>query len=298
MRRTLFGILVLTAIPLFSAGGSHRQPGTWGNTGMNITVNDWNDDGPASCNDLKITFNDEPAVRAEQDLPVANLTSLNVSSNQNGGIHVAGWSESRYAVKVCKAAAFAEDLGSVRASVSGNSVSASGPDNRNWVAYFIVQVPRGAKLDLSTHNGGIGLHNVDATVTARAVNGPISIKDSPGTIDAETTNGPISIAGDSGTVKANASNGPISVKLSGNQWRGTLDAHTQNGPLSLKISPSYRSGVAVESAGHGPVSCRAEACRQARRTWDDDDNRRIDLGTGVANVHMSTVNGPVSVKEE
>ena len=298
MRRTLFGILVLTTIPLFSAGGSHRHPGTWGNTGMNITVNDWNDDGPGTCDDLKITFNDEPAVRAEEDVPVASLAALNVNSDQKGGIHVVGWSDSRYAVKVCKAAAFAEDLGSVRASVSGNTVSASGPESGNWVAYFIVHVPRGAQLGLSTHNGGIGLHNVDATVTARADNGPISIKDSPGTIDAETTNGPISIAGDSGTVKANASNGPISVKLAGSRWRGTLDAHTQNGPLSVKISPSYHSGVTIESAGHGPVSCHAEACRQARRTWDDDDNRRIDLGDGVTNVHMSTVNGPVSVKEE
>ena len=298
MRGTLIGILALTAIPLFSAGGSHRHPGTWGNTGMNITINDWSDDGPASCEALKITFDNEPAVRAEEDLPVASLGALNVRSDQNGGIHVVGWSEPRYAVKVCKAAAFAEDLGGVRASLSGNTVSANGPDNDKWVAYFIVHVPRGAQLDVSTHNGGIGLHNVDATVTAHAVNGPISIKESTGRIDAETTNGPISIAGDSGTIKANATNGPISVKLAGSQWRGTLEAHTQNGPLSLKIGRNYHSGVTIDSDGHGPISCRAEACRQARRTWDDDDNRRIELGDGAKNVHMSTVNGPVSVKEE
>ncbi len=298
MRGTLIGILALTAIPLFSAGGSHRHPGSWGNTGMNITVNDWSEDGPAGCDSLRITFNNEPALRSEQELPVASLASLKVNSDQNGGIHVVGWSQSRYAVTVCKAAAFGEDLSGIRASVSGNSVSANGPDNGNWVAYFIVHVPRGAQLDLSTHNGGIGLHNVNGTVSARAVNGPVSIKGSSGTIDAETTNGPISIDGDSGTIKANATNGPISVKLNGSQWLGTLDAHTQNGPLSVKIGRFYHSGVTIDSAGHSPVSCHAEACRQARRTWDDDDNRRIELGDGATNVRMSTVNGPVSVKEE
>ena len=60
---------------------------------------------------------------------------------------------------------------------------------------------------------------------------------------------------------------------------------------------SFRSAVVVESEGRGPVSCRAEACRQARRTWDDEDNRRIEFGSGPAVVHLSTVNGPVSVRE-
>jgi hypothetical protein len=269
---------------------------------MSISMNDdWNDDGPMDCGSLRITFDNEPAARAEEDLPVGSFRSLKVRSDQNGGVHVVGSNQSGYSVKVCKAAAFPEQLGKVRASISGNTVSADGPDSGEWVAYFIVRVPRNAQLDLETHNGGIGLHHVvDGNVTARAINGPISIKDSTGTVDAETTNGPISMAGDGGNMKLNAQNGPISVRLEGSDWRGSLEAHTQNGPLSVKIGRNFRSGVVIESDGHGPISCRAEACRQARRTWDDDDdnNRRIELGSGPANVHMSTVNGPVSVKEE
>ena len=49
--------------------------------------------------------------------------------------------------------------------------------------------------------------------------------------------------------------------------------------LTSRRAASFRSGVVVESEGRGPVSCRAEACRQARRTWDDEDNRRIELGS-------------------
>ena len=76
-----------------------------------------------------------------------------------------------------------------------------------------------------------------------------------------------------------------------------IEAHTQNGPASLRIPSNFRSGVVVESDGHGPVSCRAAACKEARRTWDDEDNRKIELGSGPTVVRMSTVNGPVSVRE-
>src|SRR5262249_49197963 len=149
---------------------------------------------------------------------------------------VVGTTGSGFGVKVCKAAAVAEDLGRIHASISGTTVSATGPsDESQWVTYYIVSVPRGAHLEASTHNAGIGLQGVDTEVVVRADTGPISIKDSPGTIDAETTNGPIAVAGDRGTIKARATNGPISVKLSGSQWNGSLDAQTQNGPIALKI---------------------------------------------------------------
>src|ERR1700682_5806451 len=262
MRRQVIGILVLIAIPLFAAGSSayrHRDHSWGSNHGMSISVDDWSDDGPVTCDALKVTFDDEPAARAEEDLPVANLRSLRVRSDQNGGVHVVVWSEPRFSVKVCKAAAFPEQLGGVKASLSGNTVSSSGPsDEGNWTAYFIVRVPPGAQIHLETHNGGIGLHHiVEGNVKARAVNGPISIKDSNGTFDAETTNGPISVAGDSGNMKLNAQNGPISVKLSGTDWRGSLEALTQNGPLAVKIGRNFRSGVVIDSDGRRPRARRA-----------------------------------------
>ena len=136
------------------------------------------------------------------------------------------------------------------------------------------------------------------TVGARALNGPISLRNSSGNMTVETTNGPISLDGGSGAMKLNATNGPITVKLRGDTWDGSVDAHTENGPVSLRLPPSFRSAVVVQSEGRGPVSCRAEACRQARRTWDDDDNRRIEFGSGPTIVRLSTVNGPVSVREQ
>jgi DUF4097 and DUF4098 domain-containing protein YvlB len=244
-----------------------------------------------------MTFDDRPAVRAEEMLPVGNLRSLNIRAPQNGGIYVIGSTSGGYEVKACKAAAFQEDLNQIRARVSGNAIITDGPGASDWVVYYLVRAPRGATLDLESQNGPISLREVNGTVTANALNGPISLKESSGTFNLETTNGPISLDGGSGTARLNAQNGPITVRLRGSSWDGSIEAHTENGPASLRIPSNFRSRVIVESDGHGPVSCRAAACREAGRTWDDEDNRKIELGSGPTVVRMSTVNGPVSVRE-
>lgn len=296
MRRLSIALLALAVAPLMLAG-SHRHDYGYGHHGMSMTIttDEWSE--LESCSQIRVTVDDEPAARAEEEVPVGNLRSLRMRSDSNGGIHVVGWSSPNYAVTACKAAALSSRLADINVSVNGNEVRGSGPDGGNWMVFFIVHAPKSAVLDLETHNGGIALNHVDGKVVARATNGPISLKDSTGDLDIDTTNGPISLAGDSGDVKLNAQNGPISVKLGGSSWRGSLEAHTQNGPLSVKVADNYRSGVVIESDGHGPISCRAEACRQARRTFDDDDNRKIELGSGPAVIRMSTSNGPISVKE-
>jgi DUF4097 and DUF4098 domain-containing protein YvlB len=262
---------------------------------MSISVDDWSD--VVGCDQINVRFDHQRAYRAEEQLPVAGLRSLKIDSAHNGGIRVVGTDARDYSVTACKAAALEDTLRDLRVRLDGNEVTAAGPDGGGWVVYFLVRAPRNATLDLRSKNGPIGVQNVIGTVTARAINGPISVKGSSGTMDIDTTNGPISLEGGSGTMKLNAQNGPIAVKFTGASWDGDLEAHTQNGPLSIKMPRDFRSSVRVESDGHGPISCRAEACRQARRTWDDEDQRRIELGSGPAVVRMSTVNGPISVKE-
>jgi len=288
MRRMLV-ILSLFALtmPVFASRHGHR--------GLSMSIDD---DGVVNdCSQMRVTIDDRPAVRAEEIVPVGSLRSLAVHAPQNGGIYVVGSQSGGYGVKACKAAAFDSALNDIRVRVSGNEVTADGPDDGTWVVYFIVQAPRGAALDLRSQNGPIALRSVNGAVNATAINGPISLKESSGTMNIETTNGPISLDGGSGSTKLNAQNGPITVKLRGTSWDGSLEAHTQNGPVALRMPASFRSGVVVESEGRGPVSCRSEACRQARRTWDDEDNRKIELGSGATVVRLSTVNGPVSVRD-
>ena len=289
MRKTLVTLSLLAMATAAFASSRH-------NRGMSTTIDD--DGGPVNdCSALRVTIDDRPALRAEEMVPVGNLRSLTIRAPQNGGIYVVGSASGGYEVRACKAAAFEEDLNQIRSRVSGNEVVTDGPGAGQWLVYYIVRAPRGASLDLESHNGPISIREVNGTVTANALNGPISVRESSGTFNVETTNGPISLDGGSGTAKLNAQNGPVTVKLRGTSWDGNIEAHTQNGPATLRIPSNFRSGVVVESDGHGPVSCRAAACREAKRTWDDEDNRKIELGSGPTVVRMSTVNGPVSVRE-
>ena len=291
MRRITLLILTLTVLSLFAAGavfGGHGR-------GVSINISHDGDDRVTTCADLNVRFDDERARMVSEEVPIGQVRSLKISNAYNGGIHVVG-EGSAYSVTACKAASIPSEVGKIRVSVRDNEIVTDGPDNTDWAIFFLVRAPRNAVLDLSTKNGEISVRDLTGNVTARAKNGPVSLKNTSGTIDAKSVNGPVSIAGGSGTVKLSTTNGPLSVKLD-SEWQGNMEGSTQNGPLSVRIPRGYRSGMIVESLGHGPISCRASACGEARRTWNDEDERRIEIGSATANVRLSTVNGPVAVKE-
>ena len=250
---------------------------------------------------------DRTAFVAKETLDGGGLRSIKANVT-HAPVSVIGDSSRGYSIDVCKAAARAEDLQAIRVSLDGDELRATGPDNRRWTVVYRIHVPRNAEVEIDARNGPVSFLDVDGKVVARSANGPLSLKNVSGNIDATTTNGPISVRGGSGTMKVQASNGPLSIHLDGNSWLGgTLDASTKNGPLSVKIPRGYSSGVVVES-GRGPLTCSAEGCEQwrAARNADDDEHgwdnsrraRRIELGNGRTDVHLSTVNGPVTIKDE
>ena len=292
MRRFFALLAFLVSLPAFAY--SHHG-------GMNINISTDDDEPLTRCDQIRATIDGERVPVVEETLDTRGLRSLTVNAARNGGVYVVGSDDGTYSVKACKAGALGQ-TSSIRAGMHGSSAYAEGPDGGDWVVYFIVRAPRGASLDLSAHNGPIAVRDVNGTITARTQNGPLSLKNTSGTIDGSAVNGPVSFSGDSGTVKLRVENGPLSVKLANNFWgAGSLDASTANGPLSLKLPASYRSGVVVETDGNGPVSCHAEACRGMRRASRDDDDdrpRRIEVVRGSMVVHLSTTNGPVSIKEQ
>jgi hypothetical protein len=300
MRRIILGLcctLALAVMPLAAGSNHHHSDHSDDGHETNISIDTDDDDVINDCSQVKVRYEGEPAVRAEENLPASGLTRLHINARKHGGVHVSGWNQSGWSIKVCKAAVDAAALNDIHVSLSGDELSANSTSNQAYV-YFLIKAPHNATLDVDSTNGPIGLYEVNGTLKLRAQNGPVSLKKSSGTIDASTVNGPISFADGSGNVKLSAQNGPISVKLEGSSWDGSLDATTQNGPLSLKLPRNYRSGVLAEARGHGPVSCKADACSGAKRTWDDEENRRIELGSGPAVIHVSTNNGPLSIKEQ
>ena len=266
--------------------GGHRQPAT-------------------DCSDLRIRFDDRDAmVRSEEHtLTKYEAAVLEVHPHRNGGVQVAGWDKETYAVTACKAASgsgeeAAEILSQIKMSIENGKVSTSGPgDDEEWTVYLLIRAPKSASIDMDTMNGPISLYDVDGKLTAHAKNGPISLKHFSGDAEITAVNGPISLDGGMGSVRIHTENGPISVELQGKTWSGEgLSADAKNGPVTLMVPSGYQSSFVVESTNYAPVSCKASICDNARKTWDDE-HRRIEYGNAPAMIRLSTVNGPVTVRD-
>jgi hypothetical protein len=167
---------------------------------------------------------------------------------------------------------------------------------RNWSVQLVVLAPDGASIDAETSNGPIGVSGLAGTFALRASNGPISLSSVDGDVRARASNGPISVEGGRGTYDVETANGPIGVRLTGRRWDGSLTARASNGPLTVSVPAGYQSGVEISSGAHSPWSCRAAACRDGARDWDER-SRMLRLGTDPVAVRLSTVNGPVTVNE-
>jgi DUF4097 and DUF4098 domain-containing protein YvlB len=309
MRRFLLALLALSlsATLLFAHDPEKRSRRShWGHGSFSInTHNDVNSD--VCADHIEIYSEEYPSIaRAEESKVLANQP-LRVTASRNGGIHVRTWERKDISVKVCKVAAAENDaraqelVNKLKLVATGSHVEVEGPESSDsrdgqWSALVLIYAPAGAQLDLSAHNGGISLNKVNGNVTARTVNGGISLKESTGKMDIEARNGGISVKDCSGDMRVEVQNGGLSIELA-EQWTGAgLDASTHNGGLSVKVPQNFKSSLEVASLGHGPVRCRAAACDQGQRLWDDD-RKYFRIGSGTPIVRASTVNGGVSISQ-
>ena len=268
-----------------------------------VSIHDGHRHPAADCSDLHIRFDDRDAVvrSEERTLTRAQAPVLKVHPHTNGGTQVVGWDKDSYSVTACKAVAPGDDaermLSQITMTIDGGTVSTRGPsDDEDWTVYLLIRAPKSAAIDLETMNGPISLYDVDGKLTAHANNGPISMRNVSGDADVSAQNGPISLEGSSGNVRIRTQNGPIDVDLKDTTWSGTgLSADAQNGPVTLRVPSRFQSGFVVESTNYAPMSCHASVCENARKTWDDE-HRRIEYGASPAVLHLSTVNGPISVQ--
>jgi hypothetical protein len=257
----------------------------------------------ADCSTLNMSFGGFEVGRAEQyaTVPVSAGT-LELRPDFNGGVKIERGSGSTFGITACIAAGARTQgeaqaaANEVRLSVQGSQVRITGGSSRNWSAHLIVTAPDGASIDAETSNGPVGVSGASGTFTLRASNGPISLRDVTGKINARASNGPIDVLGSRGEFDVETANGPISVRLDGQRWDGRLTARAQNGPLTVSVPPGYQSGVQISSSLHSPWSCQLDACRNGNRDWDER-SRSLRIGGDPVVVNLTTVNGPVTVRE-
>jgi hypothetical protein len=262
-------------------------------------------DAATTCEDLDILFDSgRPIMDSEErTLTKTEASTLQIDNLVNAGVQARGWDKDTYSVTACKFADRKERdakelLSQIKMTISGGHVSVSGPErtHEHWAVQLLVRTPRGANLEIKTQNGPASFSEVDGKIHVRAENGPVSISNCTGEADVSSQNGPISISGKSGKLKLHTQNGPISVALQSPNWtEGGLVADAVNGPVSLSVPTELNTSFLLESTGHSPITCNASVCKSARRTFDDNDNRRIEYGNGAPVIRLSTVNGPLTV---
>jgi DUF4097 and DUF4098 domain-containing protein YvlB len=209
-------------------------------------------------------------------LPAANAFEL---QNVNGSVDIEGWDRNDveiYAVKTAKNGN--KDLDRVRIEVQSAadhlSVQSIYPkdDSTEVSIAYTIRVPMRVLLrEVTTVNGDIRVHGVDATGTLRSVNGDVEAYDSTGSISAETTNGNIRLElcslADS-PLSAQTVNGSIVVTLPSGSG-ASLDARSLNGEVRSDLP--FAGSSAGRRAFHGM------------------------LGTGGTSMRLRTVNGSIHI---
>lgn len=256
----------------------------------------------ADCSRIQSSFGTNHVAHAvrHQRVPMS-VGTLDVRPDGNGGVRIEPGSGDSYAITACISAGGgsmdeAQRLAdSVTLTVAGNRVRAAAPDTaRHWNVQLIVEAPRGAQIDVETHNGPIGIRGVEGSITARASNGPIGLTDVAASVRAVAVNGPITIRGGRGNMDVETQNGPISVEFQGSRWEGELNGRAKNGPLSIRMPEGFDTALEVTSSRRSPWNCRIPACSSVTSS-EDDGVRTLRVGSGTPTVRLSTQNGPVSL---
>lgn len=111
--------------------------------------------------------------------------------------------------------------------------------------HYVVKVPGGAEVRLSTVNGGIELAGLNGRINAETTNGGIKAREMSGSIDASCTNGGVDVeladVANAG-VKLGCTNGGIVLRLPSSS-KATISARVVNGGIDTSGLPFETTGA-------------------------------------------------------
>lgn len=140
---------------------------------------------------------------------------------------------------------------------------------------YELEVPRGARIQVSSVNGSIRINGIHGETRAESVNGAVKIEGVAGSVTAKTVNGSLNVGWDSleGSAKHSLKtvNGSLKIRMPGDA-QGTFEVKTVNGSIRTDLPLEVRKG---RFGRHGSISER--------------------IGQGGPEFALSTVNGSISV---
>lgn len=139
---------------------------------------------------------------------------------------------------------------------------------------YIVRVPAGVKVDISTISGAIGVADVTSAVKA------------------ETVNGRVQVATRYGPVTANSVNGSVTVAIDSLTQAGDIDLGTVNGSITAQLPRSLQAELSMETV-NGSASSAYEVTGNDTSTHKEIKGM---IGGGGRKVTLETVNGNVELQ--
>ncbi len=237
------------------------------------------------CQNYNYSDDNKASYKEEREMTIP-AGSLNVDGKRNGGIRVRGENRSDILIRACIQTTGATDEEAqalakrIRIETGGTVQAAGADEEKNFAVSYEVLVPRNTNLNLTAHNGGIGISSVEGAIEFQTTNGGVSLKDVAGNVKGRTTNGGLNVA------------------LTGNSWRGSgLDVQTTNGGVNLQMSENYAARIEAGTVNGGFRSDISGLSVPA----DDENGRRrnkrisTDLNGGGAPVRVVTTNGGIRI---
>ncbi|HEX2643048.1 MAG TPA: DUF4097 family beta strand repeat-containing protein [Thermoanaerobaculia bacterium] len=157
---------------------------------------------------------------------------------------------------------------------------------------YTIRVPRQARLDLETTNGGLNVKGTRGAAALESTNGQVAVQDVEGNLKLETTNGGIHAVDIAGAVEASTTNGGIEVSLRDLPDNSKLDFSTTNGGVTVRLPRDVRLTLDAETT-NGRISNDFEL--DSKRSGKHHLSGDINGGGGLLKV--STTNGSVTIEQ-
>ncbi|HEY9450620.1 MAG TPA: DUF4097 family beta strand repeat-containing protein [Gemmatimonadaceae bacterium] len=140
---------------------------------------------------------------------------------------------------------------------------------------YVVRVPAGVKVDVSTISGELGVADVTSEVKAETVNGKVRVA---------TRNGPVT---------ASSVNGSVMVAIDSLTTPGNIDISTVNGSVTAQLPAALQGNVSLETVN-------GSATTDYSVTGNNSSSPKhlsgtIGTGGGGRMVKLETVNGSVKL---
>lgn len=165
-------------------------------------------------------------------------------------------------------------------------------DNVNISVSYRLQVPRRARLDVETTNGGLQVKGTQGEAILETTNGGITLVDVDGNLRLSSTNGGITATDVAGAVHASTTNGGIDVSLRDVPSGSDLRFETTNGGVEVSLPRDIRASVDI-STSNGRITSDfdVEGGQKSRTRLSGDING------GGGELRIRTSNGSVRVAQ-